>query len=222
MKKVSILSLIAFIAIVISSCGSSNNVVSNHGISKRKYTKGLFFQRKSNLKTANTKVKEAELRNDKSLAKIEKAEKKKAKLANRKKSTENSDLSNIEPTRVSENQIVNEEVPETGQFLTDSDNNEDEINSSVIENQGPAKGESIEEMPFENRDQFEKKNNSTSSSDSGLMFILAVVFAILIPPLGVAIYTNIDWMKVLIALLLTFLFFLPGMIYALLVVFDIV
>ncbi|NQY10290.1 MAG: YqaE/Pmp3 family membrane protein [Flavobacteriales bacterium] len=54
------------------------------------------------------------------------------------------------------------------------------------------------------------------------MFILAVICAILLPPLGVGIYTNIDWMKVLICFLLTLLFFLPGMIYALLVVFDVI
>jgi len=67
-----------------------------------------------------------------------------------------------------------------------------------------------------------KKNNKNrgKGNSNDEMFILAVILAILIPPLGVLIYTNIDWMKVLICLLLTVLFFLPGMIYALLVVFD--
>lgn len=65
-----------------------------------------------------------------------------------------------------------------------------------------------------------KKQALDNSGRADDMFILAVIFAILIPPIGVAIHTNIDWMKVLICLLLTLLFFLPGMIYALLVVFD--
>lgn len=222
MKKVSVLSLIALFAIVISSCGSSNNVVSNNGISKRKYTKGFFFQRKSNLKTANTKVKDADLRGDKSLAKTENvtAKKSTSKVSKRKSTLENADVAKIETTRFVENITVEEESPETRQFLSDDEGG---IDWSVTENQPSETGETIEQMSYENRNKSEKKaDNKKSASDADLIFIAAVVFAILLPPLGVAIYTNIDWMKVLIALLLTILFFLPGMIYALLVVFDVI
>ncbi len=225
MKKVSILSLIALFAIVVSSCGSSNNVVSNHGISKRKYNKGFFFQRKSNLKTANTKVKDAEFDGSKTLAKTEKVKakkvaSKKSKVATRKNTLENSNIAKAESTHLLEKTVINEEVQETQHFLYEG---EDGIESSVTENQPSAIDETNEEISYENRDQTAKKReNNSNGSDSDLIFILAVIFAILIPPLGVAIYTNIDWMKVLIALLLTILFFLPGMIYALLVVFDVI
>ena len=48
--------------------------------------------------------------------------------------------------------------------------------------------------------------------------ILAIVFAILIPPLGVYLYEKKITTKFWISLLLTLLFWLPGAIYALLVV----
>lgn len=48
--------------------------------------------------------------------------------------------------------------------------------------------------------------------------VLAIIFAILIPPLGVFIHQGEINNKFWISLLLTLLFFLPGMIYALLVV----
>lgn len=226
MKKVSILSLIALFAIVISSCGSSNNVVNNNGISKRKYTKGFFFQRKSNLKTADTKVEDTKLVGDKSLAKTEKAESKKTtskakKEAKKTYTLESSDIADFEQTDVAVISVEKEYVPETRQFLSDGS---DGIDWSVTENQQSATGESINEMPYENRNKSSKnqKNKQGQNRQQDAIFVLAVIFAILLPPLGVAIYTNIDWMKVLIALLLTILFILPGVIYALLVVFDVI
>lgn len=63
------------------------------------------------------------------------------------------------------------------------------------------------EIPVGNKD-------NTTSDD---MFILALIFAILIPPVGVAIYEGITT-RFWISLLLTLLFFLPGMIYSILVV----
>jgi uncharacterized membrane protein YqaE (UPF0057 family) len=48
--------------------------------------------------------------------------------------------------------------------------------------------------------------------------VLALVFAVLIPPIGVVIYENKVTTKFWLSLLLTLLFYLPGMIYSLLVV----
>ncbi len=49
---------------------------------------------------------------------------------------------------------------------------------------------------------------------------LIIILAILIPPLGVYLHEGEINSKFWISLLLTLLFFIPGMIYALLVVFD--
>lgn len=50
--------------------------------------------------------------------------------------------------------------------------------------------------------------------------LLAIIFAILIPPVGVVLHENKVTTKFWISLLLTFIFWLPGMIYSLLVVTD--
>ncbi len=50
--------------------------------------------------------------------------------------------------------------------------------------------------------------------------LLAIIFAILIPPVGVVLYENKVTTKFWISLLLTFIFWLPGMVYSLLVVTD--
>lgn len=48
--------------------------------------------------------------------------------------------------------------------------------------------------------------------------LLAIIFAILIPPVGVVLYENKVTTKFWISLLLTFIFWIPGMVYSLLVV----
>ena len=50
--------------------------------------------------------------------------------------------------------------------------------------------------------------------------LLAIIFAILIPPVGVVLYENKVTTKFWISLLLTFIFWIPGMVYSLLVVTD--
>ncbi|MDG1333673.1 MAG: YqaE/Pmp3 family membrane protein [Crocinitomicaceae bacterium] len=224
MKKVSIVSLIALIAIVISSCGSSNNVVNNRGISKRKYNKGFFFKRNSNVKTADSQVKEADFKEDKAIAKVEKVEARKAKKASKETLAE-SNVTSYDVYSTTTNLIITPKVeeepaPEIRAFLSDDLN---DIDWSVTENSSSATGETIDAMPYENKDQSSKKKSSNSSqARTGIVFVLAVVFAILLPPLGVGIYTNIDWTKVLIAFLLTLLAVVPGIVYALLVVFDVI
>jgi uncharacterized membrane protein YqaE (UPF0057 family) len=58
--------------------------------------------------------------------------------------------------------------------------------------------------------------------DDNLFLLVCVILAFLFPALAVLVHTNIDWMKVLIALCLSLLFWVPGIIYALLVIFDII
>jgi len=60
----------------------------------------------------------------------------------------------------------------------------------------------------------QKKSNAAPAAST----VLQVIFAILIPPLGVYLHEGVINGKFWIDLLLTLLFFLPGMIYALIVV----
>lgn len=235
MKKISIISLFALVALVISSCGSSNNVVSNHGISKRKYTKGFFFQRNSNIKTADSKVKDAELKEDKSIAKVEKTEARKAKKAtlknNNVKSTlyapsENADVANL---YVPED---NMQVPQNGD--AHHDRFDDGINWSVTENQPSATGESIKPMRAENRANTAKKSSGNAAGSVGI--VVLVILAIIIPPLAVFLYEGVTqrfWIDLIMALIgygvgfallggIGGLLGLIAIIYALLIVLEVI
>jgi uncharacterized membrane protein YqaE (UPF0057 family) len=62
----------------------------------------------------------------------------------------------------------------------------------------------------------EKKNNNEPSKDKTLLIVLAI----LLPPLAVYLHEDAANTKFWISLLLTLLFVIPGIIYALLVVLD--
>jgi Flp pilus assembly protein TadB len=51
MKKLLFINLALVSAVILGSCGSSNNVVSNRLVSKRKYTKGFHINKRSKLKS---------------------------------------------------------------------------------------------------------------------------------------------------------------------------
>lgn len=223
MRKLSIISLIALLAIVVTSCGSSNNVVNNGIISKRKYTKGFFLNRKSNLKTAQNNTKEADLKEEKAIAKAERVEARKERKL-RKVVAEEQAVASVEKNEVMES-IESTNAPSEASVQSETSSSsfsEDGLAWDVVEEQ-PIETKESEEVVFEsNKDAVHKKSQKNQNSNSDAMFILAVIFAFFIPPLGVAIYTNIDWVKVLIAFLLTLLGWLPGVIYAFLVVFDVI
>jgi uncharacterized membrane protein YqaE (UPF0057 family) len=66
-----------------------------------------------------------------------------------------------------------------------------------------------------------KLQNDSKNDNEKLLTILFFVLAFILPPLSVLLYTNIDWKKVLIATLLTCLWWGPGVIYAILVLLEI-
>lgn len=66
-----------------------------------------------------------------------------------------------------------------------------------------------------------KSQKSKEINSEQLLFILLMILAFILPPLSVLLFTNIDWKKVLIATLLTCLWWGPGIIYAILVLLEI-
>ena len=238
MKKVSIVSLIALVAIIISSCGSSNSVVSNNGITKRKYNKGFFFNRKANLKTADAKVKEADLNEDKAIAKAEKVEARKAKKAQN---------ANVLETTITSANIGNssnhviimpvqeeEQVLETREFLSDD---LADVEWTVVENQTSERGESVREMSSSERgtNNSNKKSDNNNAADSAGMTILLVILALIIPPLAVFLFEGvtsrfrIDLVLAIVGIGLgvglgglAYLAALAAIIYALLIVLNVI
>lgn len=209
-----IFSLTVITAMILGSCATSNEVAGGGIFQKRKYNDGFYWNRNSNLKESSGK-------DEKGLNIFKDEEKSSAKYVG------SSSLYN-ETTNDLTIFAVNEKVADEIQI---DEANSPALNSSVIlvnknelpENNSSSQADNQKTSVIEKTKEYRntaKKENKRNNNKADDMFIIAVILAILIPPLGVAVYTNIDWKKVLICLILTILFFLPGMIYALLVVFD--
>ncbi|WP_255418763.1 YqaE/Pmp3 family membrane protein [Lewinella sp. IMCC34183] len=86
--------------------------------------------------------------------------------------------------------------------------------------------ESLKEMSGKERRQLKRqqrkavKKAMNDYQDSSTNTLLLVIVTILLPPLGVLLYEGELTSRFWIALLLTLLFYLPGLIYALLVIFG--
>lgn len=203
MKKVSILSLVTILMIVISSCGSSNNVVSNSGITKRKYNKGFFFQRNSNLRTADSKVKEDRATEDKALAKQEKVtvkrEKKEAETVKMERT--NNAIAVTESTNYLSQPA--QEEPTTNSRSTEKSS--DGLNGSGTESNSTVNRETIEQMPISNKNESSKKQSKRAGGGgSDVNIIILVILAIIIPPLAVFLFegaTSRFWIDLVLALL---------------------
>ncbi len=210
MKNVRLLITLLITGTILASCGVSQNGFGGSSIQKRKYTKGFYLSHnKSNKSTDNKSV----VVEEEKLVEMNEAP-----------------ISDVKSTLIQENGEVKQSVlvEETAAQVVTENRTKKLVRKNKVTEKSPLESPKKSKKKDSNNQFFtkeqdkktQKSNNSGGSSDS--MFILAVIFAILIPPIGVLIHTNIDWLKVLICLLLTFLFFLPGMIYALLVVFDVI
>lgn len=208
MKTNAIILLSLLTTLILGSCSTSNEVVGGGTFQKRKYNDGVYWNRTSNLKESSGK-------NEKGLDIFKDEEKSSASFYN--ESTKDLTIFAVNQKVADEIQIDEPNSSELNSSFILVDKNElpENNSSSQADNQKT----SVIEKTKEYRNTAKKENNRNNNKADD-MFIIAVILALLIPPLGVAVHTNIDWTKVLICLLLTFLFFLPGMIYALLVVFD--
>jgi uncharacterized membrane protein YqaE (UPF0057 family) len=61
----------------------------------------------------------------------------------------------------------------------------------------------------------------SKSVEVDVYMLLLIILACIIPPLAVLLYTDVDWKKVAISLILCLFFYFPAIIYALLVLFDV-
>lgn len=234
MKKVSILSLVTILMIVISSCGSSNNVVSNHGITKRKYNKGFFFQRNSNLRTANTEVKDERANADKTLAKQEKVDAKRAKKMSAKEqvNVEKTVAAHVESTNPT---VSNAEV-ERPIAAQENERSSDGVNGSEQESTTTSSRETMDRASIADRYETLKKDSRGAAGGSGAHIIILVILALLIPPLAVFIYEGVTtrfWIDLILALVgygvgfgllggIGGLLGLVAVIYALLIVLEVI
>lgn len=219
MRKYLNLSLFVALAIVFASCGTNNNVVSNSLLSKRKHNKGFYFNKKGNWKKSkDSKESESIAFNDeKQLKKTAEPRETSAKSYSHASHSRMPATDRVSAT--DELRAADKEFESANDYSTDSYGYiaEDQVDQTENTSRSTSKSNSVVSSETKH-----KKNKKKSSNSADGMFLLIVILTILIPFLGVAIYTNIDWMKTLICLLLTLLFYLPGLIYGFLVVFDVI
>ena len=206
--------LIALIATIVTSCSTSQNVGGGM-LQKRKYTKGFYWNHGGNGRSVDQAVAKEEIKQEEAvIAAAPEAVKQESVVKNTPAQT----AENVVVPGVSENKDV---TAAAHTAVVPAVKNEREAPFRKPASKTDEQKQTVLKKNKSVNDVMRKKQKSGAGDADG-MFVLAVIFAILIPPIGVLIYTNIDWMKVLICLLLTILFFLPGMIYALLVVFDVI
>lgn len=204
----------SIISLLISSCKTGSETFSISKIEKRRYLNGYSFHFKSHI----IKKQNEDKNGIKEIVQIAGQ-----KALNRSLSIDTLSLSKIEKQNdVEKNQVessyfsckqqVNPVIHSNKQHLISSSKRLHELKKVefIIKNKTKI-------LPLEIKKNFSsRKVNVDITTDQ----ILGVILSIIFPPLGVFIYTGFDIRKTLIALLLTILFWLPGLVYALLVIFD--
>ena len=199
MKSIKQLSLIVVLAVFATSC-SMNGL-----IQKRKYTGGYYLS----MKKKNAVNKETETKVTPELSETASVETKSTSSTNETSSTiqttnEVADISNEEST-VSSPSILKNNNTENGKAI-------EEIENVETPSRHYRKRKIV---PFKSVNNNISSRKPTSTNDDTLLYI---ILAILLPWLAVGLYTNWDTTKTLIAVILWLLFWIPGIIYALLVV----
>jgi uncharacterized membrane protein YqaE (UPF0057 family) len=197
-------------AFIVSSCSTSNDVVSNRKIQKRKYTKGFHVSDKNMSASLKGNKEEKTV--------VFKAEEDNNKVENITASIESVNNKN---TIVEENTnaipvVVVSEITEEANVA--SENIELTNDGDLTEKEEALTF--VSKKDVKTKTKISKKENNSNSSDG--MLILLVILAFIIPFVAVGIKTDWDLMKVLICLLLSILLWLPGVIYALLIVLDVI
>ena len=211
MKK--LLSFLILSAILVS-CGTSNSVVNDGLFQKRKYTSGWFIKKNKNVEKKSSN-KEGLAFQDK--VNLEKPKNEKIIVKNDDKALEKTKV--IADNKESSLQIVKKK--ETNKKEKQSDfKNAKSITKTNTKNKQDLTintfGNEKEDLKTES-----KSENNSNSSSSDVALILLVILCFILPPLAVWLASS-DTTQLIISIILTLLFWLPGIIHALLVVLGVI
>lgn len=221
MKARLIFSGVVGLALILGSCGSSNSVVSNGLIQKRKYNKGFFMKSNGQFKTAKAEGKE-----EKSIVVQEEI----AVNNTVRTAAPVSAVAAVQNTeKVTFDKVAAASVSNTVRSASQT--------AAPVKVNATQEIESRKEVRKDVREQVKqlRKKESSSSAVDG-MTILLVILAIIIPPLAVGLYEGITvrfWIDLILALLgwgllgwllpgLIWLGGLAAIIYALLIVLAVI
>ncbi|MGV3630496.1 MAG: YqaE/Pmp3 family membrane protein [Bacteroidota bacterium] len=198
---------LSVLGLLLTACGTSNDVVSGHLISKRKVNKGFFIRHSKQPKAGQ-------------------ADEQEARQPFIRYSGEETELAFAESSYPVQEQQLSDAAPAVG--LAENDR------LSHAETQAPATPAlSVKETrenkvaPYESKQakitraefrQLKKEVKKADRADSDIRLLILVIICFIIPPLAVFLYEGRWNTTCWINLLLTILFFLPGLIHGLIVI----
>lgn len=198
-----VVSLIGFLY----SCSTSNSVVSNRLISKRKYTDGFHYNGKVTTKSSDNVAVSDDKKISKSILLTEEAK-------SLKSVDEVSNSENVESAVVTENvvsTVSTETTQESTKSVSSSSNNSKSVSTFVKQTSIQKTGAKEVKATKNSKAEIRKALKESKAGDEAILYI---ILCILIPFVAVGLATDWDVTKTLICLLLSFLFWIPGIIYA--------
>lgn len=218
LKRVIVLALLA----VFTSCATSNDVVSDGLFQKRKYRKGVYFEKSG----ANGLDKKEAIEDD--IAEVIEDESNTSTEASY--SAEVSvDLNNL-PDEISSIEETDISTIDTEEIIN-SENNDFSEKSSPLNLFKDFKDvrNTFDRQPLKVRTSPE----ASAAAESGAMLVLLIILCLILPPVAIAIYSGITtwfWIDLLLVLLSAGFFLLPylggawlaAVIIAFLVIFDVI
>ncbi len=207
MKKSNIIGVVLSV-FVLASCATSSDVVDGGLFQKRKYNKGWHFNKKSKIELNSSVENNLAIANEKDVdnSSIVSVVKTETGVAYVEPTVINADKYDLE----SSNTIV-EPSP-----VINVENSDAELIETVLGSRKEVKKTLRSNLVFGLSD-----NTSNTSDTNSDAVILLIILAILLPPLAVGLYEGLST-RFWIDLLLTLLFFLPGIVYALLIVMGVI
>lgn len=192
---------------LLMSCSTSNEVVSNGIFQKRKYKKGWYINSNDNI--AKKSIKEEEKNNSSVKEEVndEIVQIPVIKLEEKQISTNETNVPLISKEYLKENKIPSDNKIDKKLLVSNNEN-------SVLSTLTPLK---IAKYSLESMNK-QKEINKKSETKSGGVKILLIILAFFIPFLASGIATGWKDLIWLYTLLWTLLFFLPGLIHAIIVI----
>lgn len=208
-----IISVFVLVALLVS-CSTSNHVVNDGFFQKRKHTSGWFIKKNKRVQKKSVNEENLALQEQDRSSLEEKVTPQKSRL---NENTKGILEKPIELERSKENTFekIEKETKKT---------NKHEQLLAKEKPKTPSKSKSISVEQFTHEQdatsQLSKKEDSSNSS-SEVELILLVLLCFLLPPLAVW-FASGDETQLIISIILTLLFWVPGIIHALLIVFGVI
>ena len=203
------LTLLLGISMLLGSCSRDNSVVSSRGIQKRKYQSGYHFE--LNRKTKSIDQNEQSEKNEVAVLEEEKDNRYNIIETNVVQNEElNTYASTDDHTVLAEATLESQVIPADTRISewVKNTSDETEIKGDVFSKR------TAKEIKKILRNEKKAEKNSNDSKAQRIDSIVYILLCIFLPPVAVGLATNWDVPMTLISLLLTLLFWLPGIIFA--------